>query len=90
EEKRLKVKILLTLAEDYIIVTEEVEKRAIELRELGFSSYNALHIACAEKAKTDIFLTTDDKLLRKAENAKLDVRVKSPIQWILEVIESEY
>jgi len=90
EEKRQKVKILSTLAEDYIVVTEEVEKRAIELEGLGFGSYDALHIACAEKARADIFLTTDDKLLRKAKNTKLDVKVKSPIQWILEVIENEH
>jgi len=90
EEKRQKVEILSTLAEDYIVVTEEVEERAIELERLGFGSYDALHIACAEKARADIFLTTDDKLLRKAENTKLDVKVKSPIEWILEVIENEY
>jgi len=90
EEKRQKVKILSTLAEDYIVVTEEVEERAIELEGLGFGSYDALHIACAEKARADIFLTTDDKLLRKAKNTKLDVKVKSPIEWILEVIENEH
>lgn len=90
EEKRQKVMILSTMAKEYIVVTEEIEERALELERLGFSPYDALHIACAEKAKVDISLTTDDKLLRRVSNTKLNIRVESPIEWILEVMENEH
>lgn len=90
EEKRQKVMILSGMAKEYILVTEDIERRAIELVEYGFKPYDALHIACAEKANVDVFLTTDDKLLRKAKSVRLAVDVKSPIEWVLEVINSGY
>ncbi|REJ60649.1 MAG: hypothetical protein DWQ56_05520 [Microcystis aeruginosa DA14] len=33
---------------------------------LGFDLYDSFHIACAEYARIDVLLTTDDRLLRKA------------------------
>ena len=38
--------------------------RAKQLEEVGFKSFDAMHIACAESEKADVFLTTDDKLLK--------------------------
>ncbi|CCI31850.1 hypothetical protein MICAI_2180007 [Microcystis sp. T1-4] len=35
--------------------------------QLGFKFYDALHLAFAEAGGADIFLTTDDRLLRKAQ-----------------------
>jgi len=40
--------------------------RAKELNEMGFKSFDALHIACAERGRADVLLTTDDHLLKKA------------------------
>jgi predicted nucleic acid-binding protein len=55
---------------------------------MGFRTYDALHLACAEQAMVDIFLTTDDRMLRIAtrHNAQLKVRVANPLDWLLEVI----
>ena len=33
---------------------------------MGFTTYDAMHIACAESAQVDILLSTDDKLIKKA------------------------
>lgn len=43
--------------------------------------------ACAESGRADVFLTTDDDLLRKASRhkSKLRVRVMNPILWVREV-----
>lgn len=86
-DKRQKVSILATIAQKKIIVDESMKKRAIELENLGFKPFDALHIVCAEKGKADILLTTDDRLLRKArENAGvLKVRVENPVRWLMEV-----
>ena len=78
-DKRQKVEILAEIHQTYTIVNEFIEKRAIDLEKLTFKSYDALHIACAEKSGADVFLTTDDLLIKKAlENRDiLRVRVQS-------------
>jgi len=53
----------------------------------GKPCMDALHLACAEKLSTDVFLTTDDGLLKCAERnaGVLHVTVINPVRWILEV-----
>ena len=60
----------------------------MKLEDLNFSSFDALHIASAEKGKADVLLTTDDNLLRKALQNKsiLEVRVENPVKWLIEEI----
>ena len=64
-----------------------IRERALELETIGFDTYDALHIACAEKAEVDVFLTTDDKLLRKSlrEREKIRVEVANPLKWLIEI-----
>ena len=47
-----------------------------------------MHIACAESGNADIFLTTDDKLLKLANRIKdkLNVHVANPLFWLTEEI----
>jgi len=87
-DKRLMVQILSTVHDAHVRVDVAVEKRAIEIKRLGLKTLDALHIACAEKAKAEIFLTTDDKLLSKAAKNKrmLKVKVENPLRWVMEVI----
>jgi len=56
----------------------------------GFSAFDALHLACAESGEVDVFLTTDDRLLRKAGTyaKQLRVRVENPLTWLREVSKS--
>ncbi len=60
----------------------------MELEGLGFKAYDALHIACAERSGSDVFLTTDDSLVKKAlQNEDISrVRVENPVKWLMEVI----
>jgi len=76
------------LQQTYIAVDEDIERRALELENLGFKSFDSLHIACAERGDADVLLTTDDDLLRKALQNKdiLKVKVENPVQWLMEVI----
>ena len=87
EEKRLKVNILSSLQQLHIKVDAGIEKRALELKKMGFKPFDALHVACAEKARADILLTTDDNLLSKAAQNKktLKVKVENPLRWVMEV-----
>jgi predicted nucleic acid-binding protein len=45
----------------------------------GLKSFDALHIACAYAAKADMFVTTDDQILRKLRHVET-LRVVPPIE----------
>jgi predicted nucleic acid-binding protein len=81
--------LLCTISQSYIVVDEFVEERALRLSELKFKSFDALHIACAERAGADVLLTTDDSLLQKAlqQADALRVRLENPVTWLMEEIE---
>lgn len=87
-DKRLMVHILSTVHEVHVKVDGGVEKRALELEKLGLKPLDALHVACAEKAKAEVLLTTDDNLLRKAVQNKrmLKVKIENPLHWVMEVL----
>lgn len=65
--------------------------RAEELEILGFKWFDALHLACAESGNADVFLTTDDRLLRRAKRLSFELRlgVENPYKWLQEVIQNE-
>ena len=88
-ERRSRVRQMLSGAHGTVALTDVAITRAQELKALGFRTYDALHLACAEQATVDIFLTTDDHVLRLAtrHTAQLQVRVANPLAWLLEVIE---
>ena len=67
-------------------------KRTQQLETLGFHPFDALHLACAESGRADVFLTTDDRLLRLASrfSDQLHVRVENPLTWLKEVIKYEH
>jgi len=87
-DKRLKVQILSTLHDVYVKVDAGVERRSMELKQVGLKALDALHVSCAERAKAEVFLTTDDHLLSKAvQNKKiLKVRIENPLRWVTEVL----
>ena len=87
-DKQLMVQILSTLHDTHVKVDAGVEKRALELKKMGLKALDALHVACAEKAKAEVLLTTDDHLLSKAARNKriLKVKVENPLRWVMEVL----
>lgn len=89
ENRRQKVSILASTLQSHIVVDEDVEKRAMALAALGFKSFDSLHVACAEKGRANVLLTTDDKLVLKGteKKAALTVRLENPVKWLMEEIE---
>jgi hypothetical protein len=51
-------------------------ERSKEIEEIGIISIDALHIACAEMAKADFFITCDDVLVRKGITNKKNLKVR--------------
>jgi predicted nucleic acid-binding protein len=89
--KRSRIEALLPRADQIISVGTDVRTRGKNLESLRFQKSDALHIACAEIGKVDIFLTTDDKLLRRAKryHTQLHIRVENPSTWLQEVNSSQ-
>jgi predicted nucleic acid-binding protein len=83
-----RVKLLSGFVQEVVEVNEKEVKRAKELQKEGFQVFDALHIACAESAEADVFLSTDDRLLKQAKRVskRLKVRVENPLAWIEEMI----
>ena len=86
-DRRYRVQSYADLAQQMVTVQREQLTRAVEIQGMGFQPFDALHIACAEHAGVDAFLTTDDRLLRLSirANNRLTVRVANPAVWLLEV-----
>jgi predicted nucleic acid-binding protein len=88
-ERRERLQLAASNATEVVAVEPRHFERATQLVALGFRPADALHLACAEAAGVDIFLTTDDQLLRRSErsSAQLSVRVANPLQWVGEVLD---
>ena len=59
---------------------------------MGVSSIHrmdAAHLACAEFGDADIFLTTDDKLIRACKNLLLRMKVCNPVSYQMEAIKND-
>jgi predicted nucleic acid-binding protein len=69
--------------------TDRIKERAKNLLTLGFREQDATHIAFAESGNVDVYLTTDDKLLKCAESNDMKIEVKNPVNWIMEVLRNE-
>lgn len=85
-KRRERMRLLVTHANRSFTLSDNEVDRARELEKLGFGGMDALHLACAESNKVDIFLTTDDKLLRRATHLakRLQIFVSNPLTWLVE------
>ncbi len=85
EDKRTNLLSLLTAFDENVAVTPDIIARGAELAALGFGRKDAIHLACAEFAEADWFLTTDDRLLRCARRQRelVKVKVDNPAAWVL-------
>ena len=90
EERRDRLLSINDRAQTHITVNEDILKRTVVIKEMNFTTYDAMHIACAEVAKVDIFLSTDKGLTNKALANKNDLKVKidNPLSWIQEEFKS--
>lgn len=87
-ENRQRALSFASLAHQVVEITEKVLRRAEELEEAGFDSYDAIHLSSAEFGKADVFLTTDDQILKVAARKKnlFSFTVENPVKWLEEVL----
>lgn len=82
--ERSRIKSQINNAYQNVSIGRMENLRGEQLEALGFKWFDALHLACAESSNADIFLTTDDRLLRRAKrfSSNLRVRVENPYTWL--------
>ena len=90
EDIERKERLLLLAGQSHQVVelTDKILTQAEKLETSGFDSYDAIHLASAENAKVDVFLTTDDNMQKIAtRNKKLfSFVVVNPVKWLEEVL----
>lgn len=72
-------------------INQAVEERSQQLEGLGFGLFDSFHLACAEAAGADIFLSTDDRLLKNPRRyeSQLKVTISNPVIWLIQVLEEQ-
>lgn len=87
-DQRSRMKRIAGYIGQVVAIGQKELDRARELEKLGFSGFDAVHLACAESGKADIFLSTDDRLLKSAKRyaKKIHVKVVNPLDWLKEMI----
>jgi len=87
-ENRQRALSFASLAHQVVEITEKILRRAEELEDAGFDSYDAIHLSSAEFGRADVFLTTDDQILKIAARKKslFAFTVENPVKWLEEVL----
>ena len=67
----------------------EIETRAAHFQSLGLKQFDSFHLALAEMSNADIFLTTDDRLLRTAKSLDVKIKISNPVSWFMEVMNND-
>jgi predicted nucleic acid-binding protein len=88
-ERLEQVRTLYSAVRTRITLTPEAESRAVFFGQAGIKPFDSLHLALAEKGGADVFLTTDDRLLRAADKIDLRTRAANPVTWLMEVTKVE-
>lgn len=84
-QRRARVATLLASFAKPAPATASIFERAEDVRKLGFRDIDALHIAFAERQEADYFVTADDEILKRRNQASLDVKIIDPIRFVSEV-----
>ena len=83
-QRKDRITYYLKMAHEFTRTDETDIERATTLRVSGFSDFDAMHIALAEKAKVKYFITCDDNIVRlaKKSEALLSVRIISLTEFV--------
>jgi len=82
--KRRRANALLDGASEVVTPDEAVLRRAAELTISGYTAFDALHLAVAASSGVEWFLTTDDRLQRRAAShpPAHHLVVLNPVDWL--------
>jgi predicted nucleic acid-binding protein len=80
---RIWVKKVMALSAEHQLVDPSIKQRAIILEQSGLTPLDALHLACAETAGSDYFVTCDDRLINRYQRIdRQELVVCNPTEFI--------
>ncbi len=85
-EKRKQVLNLLAIADEYVVLNDNIVSRARIFHNAGLQVLDALHLASSESADA-IFITSDDKIIKiiNTDTSLCRVPVYNPVFWVMEL-----
>jgi len=89
QDKRDAVFKLTQVSHRSITVNDRVKMQAREFEKRKIKPYDALHLSLAQIAGVDVFLTTDDQILKKKEKLNITFRIMNPLDFIYEELFNE-
>ncbi|MDJ1177784.1 PIN domain-containing protein [Roseofilum sp. BLCC_M91] len=81
--KRKAMSQSLQIAGSRLNVDDMIKQRGQELEHNGLKAVDALHVACAEAASSNYFITCDKRLINRCSN--LAIKVMNPVDFVLEI-----
>lgn len=90
-ERKIKILTYLSLAKQYILLSNKIISRAEKIVGLGFEPIDSLHIAMAESSNADYFITCDYDIIKEYDKVKDKIKVKiiGILEFVKEEIENE-
>ncbi len=87
--KQEQLEAILSISTEYLSTNNTLELFASDLLKLGFKLYDSLHLAFSQIYNLDVFLTTDDRLLRKAKKYPnlITITVENPVVWLMNILQ---
>lgn len=87
-ERKERLLSLADSASEFVSINDEIHARAKQIQECGIKTYDSLHIACAENGHADVFLTTDDRLIKAVKRNFNEIKpeVENPLLWLYKVV----
>lgn len=73
----------LRLATRRVSLDDAIKSRALAIQQAGLAPLDALHLACAEAAGAERFLTCDDRVIRRYSGRMI---VQSPVTFITAMV----
>jgi len=76
----------LSMASVFVATNAALLERAREIEQRGIAALDALHLASAEQAEAEWFITCDDRILRRRRRGRLPVafNVSTPVEFVAE------
>lgn len=81
------VSFYLSLAAEYQESDESIRKRAQGLENQGLGPVDALHLACAEEARAEYFITCDNRIIKRYRGEAL--KVMNPVDFVIEEVQGD-
>lgn len=86
-QRRALLSAMIAEIREEIPLSSSVVGHARQLKEVGFHRLDVLHLTFGISGRADVFLTTDDRLMKKARKyvSLLPFPVANPVSWFCEV-----